>query len=113
LHGAAIACAATSIAERREVNLGSACEYTRSYDVVHDNAAGAAGYGQGVAGERAPVPPLEACHFGGKATDCSVPYRRSYSGVDAGFEGALEVVVAISDAEANGPKRIGLPSCFE
>ncbi len=32
--------------------------------------------------------------------------------MDAGFEGALEVVVAISDPEANGLKRIGLPSCL-
>src|SRR6202521_3379679 len=110
LHSAAIARTATAVAERREVDLGSAGEYARSYDVVHDDAAGAAGDGQGVAGQWASVPPLEGRHFGGDTTDCGVPYRRSDSGMDAGFEGALEVVVAIGDPEANGPKRIGLPA---
>ena len=109
LDGAAIARTATSGAERREVDLGSAGEYAGSYDVVHDDAAGAACDGQGVAGQRASVPPLEARHFGGNATDCSVPYRRSESGSNAGLESALEVVVAIDNPEAYGPKRASLP----
>ena len=60
LDGAAIARTATAVAERREVDLGSAGEYARSYDVVHDDAAGAAGYGQGMAGHRAYIPPTLA-----------------------------------------------------
>jgi hypothetical protein len=57
LDGAAITRTTTSGAERREVNLGSAGEYARFYDVVHDDAAGSAGYGQGMARQRAYVPP--------------------------------------------------------
>ena len=109
LDGAAISRTATAVAERREVDLGSAGEYARSYDVVHDDAAGAAGDGQAMAGQRASVPPFEGRHFGGNATDCGVPYRRSDCGMDAGIYGALEVVVAIDDPAAKGIKRIGLP----
>jgi len=50
LDGAAIARTATSGAERRKVNLGSAGHYARSYDVVHDDAAGAASDRQAMAG---------------------------------------------------------------
>ena len=110
LDGAAITRTTTSGAERREVNLGSAGEYAGSYDVVHDDAAGAAGDGQAMAGEMASIPPLETGHFGGKATDCSVPYRRTDCGMDAGLEVALKVVVAVDDPGAYRPKRIGLPA---
>src|ERR1700704_1694903 len=106
LNGAAISRTATTAgAKRGEVNLGPAGQYARSHNVVHDDAAGAAGGGQGMADQRASVPPLEAREFRGKSTDSCVPNRREGSGSYAGLQDALHIVIAVDDPGAHRKKR--------